>query len=79
MSCLSLRRWPEPDFTDWNVGTPLETWTVPRLKTLLWTLMKTWCQFLPQHEAEAEEGGAEVVGEGAEVSLPHSKVCKITE
>lgn len=41
--------------------------------------MKTLCQFLPQHEAEAEEDGAEVVGEGVEVSLPHSKVCKITE
>lgn len=30
--------------------------------------MKTLFQFLPRHEAEAEEGEPEVAGEGVEVS-----------
>lgn len=40
--------------------------------------MKTRCQFLPRHEAEAEEGGAEVVEEGVEVSLQRQRAVTVS-
>ncbi|TNN01829.1 hypothetical protein fugu_011211 [Takifugu bimaculatus] len=52
------------------MGKPLEAWTVPRLKTLLWTLMKTRCQFPSPARGRGRGRGGRGRGRGAAASDP---------